>query len=137
MSMKFKNEINFLNFFWWPNGRRWCKCCSWVNMSNFKHKKGSCYGFKLFSFFLRKYEEKKTRNMLSLMLDLVFKFFCLVFSFIKGYDWGKAIVEDYYTKFVYPILLKCYEHLHHWVNLKMILLTKEFMKIVVWIFLKW
>jgi hypothetical protein len=73
--------------------------------------------------------------MLSLMLDLVFKSFCIVLSFIKVMR-RKAIVENYYTKFVYPMLLKCYEHLHDWVNLKMILLMKELMKIVVWIFLK-
>ncbi len=36
-----------------------------------------------FLFFLRKYEEKKTCNTLSLMLDLVLKSLSLVLSFIK------------------------------------------------------
>ncbi len=43
--------------------------------------------------FLRKYEEKKVHNMLSLMLDSWIKNLCLVFSFV-GCKQGISIVEE-------------------------------------------
>jgi predicted ATPase len=49
--------------------------------------------------------------MFSLILDPRFKFFCLVSSFIK-YEQRKVIVENYDTKSLHPMLLKCHEHLH-------------------------
>jgi hypothetical protein len=55
--------------------------------------------------FLKKYEERKAHDMLSLMLDPRFKTFCLVSSFI-GHEQGKAIVEDYDKQFLFPMLLK-------------------------------
>jgi hypothetical protein len=57
------------------------------------------------------FEEKKAHNMLSLMLDPRFKSLCLVFSFI-GREQGVAIVEEYDSKSLYPMLLKCHHHLH-------------------------
>jgi hypothetical protein len=35
-----------------------------------------------------------------------------VFSFI-GREQGVAIVEEYDSKSLYPMLLECYHHLHH------------------------
>jgi hypothetical protein len=49
--------------------------------------------------------------MLSLMLDLRFKTFHLVSSLI-GHEQGKAIVEKYDKKYLFPMFLKCYYHLH-------------------------
>jgi hypothetical protein len=46
--------------------------------------------------FLKKFDEKKTHNMLALMLDSRFKSLCLVSSFI-GHDQGITIVEEYDT----------------------------------------
>jgi hypothetical protein len=59
-----------------------------------------------FIFLLKKYEEKKVCNMLSLMLDPRFKNLHLMSSFI-GLEQGKSIGET-----LYPMLLKCYHHLH-------------------------
>jgi len=66
--------------------------------------------------FLKKYEERKAHNMFSLMLDPRFKTFCIVFSLI-GREQGKAIVEKYDTKSLFPMFLKCYYHLHPLVKL--------------------
>jgi hypothetical protein len=64
------------------------------------------------SFFsLRKYEERKAHDMLSLMLDPRFKTLRLVSSLI-GHEQNKAIVKKYDKKSLFPILLKCYYHLH-------------------------
>jgi hypothetical protein len=49
--------------------------------------------------------------MFTLMLDPRFKTFCLVYSFI-GHEQGKAIVEKYDKKSLFPMFLKCYYHLH-------------------------
>jgi hypothetical protein len=61
--------------------------------------------------FLRSYEEEKTHNMLSLMLDPRFKGFCLVSSYV-GREKGMSIVEEYDVEALYPMLLKCYHYLH-------------------------
>ncbi len=45
------------------------------------------------------------------MLDSRFKNVCFVFSFI-GREQGVAIVEEYDSKSLYPMLLKCHHHLH-------------------------
>ncbi len=64
-----------------------------------------------FLFSLRKFEEKKAHNMLSLMLNSRFKNLGLVSSVI-GREQCVAIVEEYDIKSLYPILLKCHHHLH-------------------------
>jgi hypothetical protein len=46
-----------------------------------------------FLLFLRTYEEKKARKMLSLMFDLKLKFFCLVFSYVSK-EQGMYIMES-------------------------------------------
>jgi hypothetical protein len=61
--------------------------------------------------FLKKCEERKAHNMLSLMLDLRFKTFHLMSSLI-GHEQCKAIVEKYDKKSLFPMFLKCYYHLH-------------------------
>jgi hypothetical protein len=49
---------------------------------------------------------------------------------------GVAFIEEYDRKFLYPMLVKCYEHLHPLVRLDRIVLTKMFLnKIAIWIFL--
>jgi hypothetical protein len=64
-----------------------------------------------FFLFLKKYEEKKAHYMLFLMLNPKFKNLDLVSSFI-GLEQSKSIVEEYDRKTLYPMLLKCYHHLH-------------------------
>jgi hypothetical protein len=49
--------------------------------------------------FLKKYEEKKSHSMLSLMLDPRFLTFLLVSS-LSDHKQGKAIVEEYEKIFV-------------------------------------
>jgi hypothetical protein len=46
-----------------------------------------------------------------LMLDLRFKNLHLVSSFV-GQEEGVSIVDEYDNKTLYPMLLKCYHHLH-------------------------
>jgi hypothetical protein len=55
--------------------------------------------------------------MLSLMLDLRLKTFRLVSSLI-GHQQVKAINEKYDKKSLFPMLLKCYYHLHPFVESK-------------------
>jgi hypothetical protein len=45
------------------------------------------------------------------MLDPRFETFNFVFLFI-GHEQGKAIVEEYDKKSLFPMLLKCHYHLH-------------------------
>lgn len=90
-------------------------------------KKEICGVLELFSF-LRKYE-KKFHNMLSLMLDHRFKNLHIASSFI-GPQQGKAIVEEYDRKTLYPMLLKCF-HVICTPCLKLPLLTNVWMEIAV------
>jgi len=46
-----------------------------------------------------------------LMLDPRFKSFHLVSSFV-GQEEGVSIMDEYDKKTLYPMLLKCYHHLH-------------------------
>jgi hypothetical protein len=50
------------------------------------------------------------------MLNPMFKNFCIIFSFV-GREQGVALVEEYDRKTLYPMLVKCYEHLHPLVRL--------------------
>ncbi len=49
--------------------------------------------------------------MISLMLDLRFKSLRIVSSFV-GREQGVAFVEEYDKNSLYPMLVKCHEHLH-------------------------
>jgi hypothetical protein len=49
--------------------------------------------------------------MISLILNLTFKILYIVFSFI-GHEHGISIVKKYDNKLLYPMLKKCYHHLH-------------------------
>jgi hypothetical protein len=49
--------------------------------------------------------------MISLMLDPRYKNLCIISSFVKM-EQGVALVEDYDRKSLYPMLVKCHEHLH-------------------------
>jgi energy-converting hydrogenase A subunit M len=86
-------------------------------MFSFQHKEGNYSGFGFFSFLLKKTEERKARNMLSLMLDPRF-FKNRLVSPLIGHEQGKAIVEEYDKKSLFPMLLKCYYHLHPLVESK-------------------
>jgi hypothetical protein len=66
--------------------------------------------------FLKKYENRKAHNMISLMLDPRFKSLRIVSSFV-GREQGVALVEEYDRKSLYPMLVKCHEHLHPLVRL--------------------
>jgi hypothetical protein len=56
-------------------------------------------------------KRKKVHNMISLMLDLRFKSLRIVSSFV-GREQGVAFVEEYDKNSLYPMLVKCHEHLH-------------------------
>ncbi len=49
--------------------------------------------------------------MFSLILDFRFKTFHVVFSLI-GCEQGKAIVQEYDKKVLFPMFFKCHYHLH-------------------------
>jgi hypothetical protein len=66
--------------------------------------------------FLKKYENKKVHNRISLIVDPKFKSFRKVSSFV-GKEQGVALVEEYNKKTLYPMLVKCLEHLHPLVRL--------------------
>jgi hypothetical protein len=68
--------------------------------------------------FLKKYENKKAHNMISLMLHPRFKSLCIMSSFV-GREQGVALVEEYDKKSLYSLLVKCHEHFHPLVTLDM------------------
>jgi hypothetical protein len=61
--------------------------------------------------FLMKYKNKKSHNMTSLMLDPRFKNLHIISSFVE-WDQNVSFVEEYDKKSLYPMLVKCHEHLH-------------------------
>jgi len=71
--------------------------------------------------FLRKYEERRSHNILSLMLDPRFKNLRSVSSLI-GQEQGISIVQEYDMRSLIPMLLKCHQHLHPIVESK---ITKQ------------
>jgi hypothetical protein len=77
------------------------------NFLAFNIRKVVCGVQNSFLSFLKKFNERKTHNILVLMLDP-----SLVFSFIS-HDQGVAIVEQYDTTFsLYRMFMKFYYHLH-------------------------
>jgi hypothetical protein len=66
--------------------------------------------FEIFLSFLKKYEIKKFHNMF-LMLNLRFKSLHLILFYIV-HEENVVIIEEYNNKPVYPMLIKCYNHLH-------------------------
>jgi hypothetical protein len=77
----------------------------------FNIRKEVCGVLDSFLSFLTKYKNKKTHNMISLMLDLRFKNLQIIFSFV-GWEQIVSLVQAYDRKSLYPMLVKCYEHLH-------------------------
>jgi hypothetical protein len=55
--------------------------------------------------------------MISLLLDPRCKSLCIISSFV-GREQGVALVEEYDRKSLYPMLVKCHEHLHPLVKLE-------------------
>jgi hypothetical protein len=72
--------------------------------------------FNVFSFF-KVYDKRKAHNMISLMLDLRYKNLCIISSFV-GKEQGVVLVEEFDRKSLYPMLVKCHEHLHPLVRSK-------------------
>jgi hypothetical protein len=66
---------------------------------------------------LKVYDKRKAHNMISLMLDPRYKSLGIVSSFVRM-EQGVALVEEYDRKSLYPILVKCHEHLHFLVRSK-------------------
>jgi hypothetical protein len=54
---------------------------------------------------LKKYENKKIHNMISLILDPRFKSLCIISSFV-GREQHVALVEEYDLKSLHPMLVK-------------------------------
>ncbi len=55
--------------------------------------------------------------MICLMLDPTYKNLHIVSSFV-GREQGVVLVEEYDRKSLYPMLVKCHEHLHLLVKLE-------------------
>jgi len=66
--------------------------------------------------FLKKYDNRKAHNMICLILNPRFKSFYIVSSFV-GREQGVVLVEEYDKNSLYPMLVKCHEHLHPLVRL--------------------
>jgi hypothetical protein len=60
---------------------------------------------------LKVYDRGKTHNMIFLMLDPKYKNLCIISSFVRM-ERCVALVEEYDRKSLYPMLVKCHEHLH-------------------------
>jgi hypothetical protein len=74
--------------------------------------------------FLMKYENWNSHNMISLMLDPRFKSLRIISSFV-GRVQGVVLVKEYDRKTLYPMLVKCHEHLHPLVRLNRICANQE------------
>jgi hypothetical protein len=78
----------------------------------FPTSKGKFAMFWILFFFKKEnVKQEKFTNMLFLMLDPRFKSFHLIFSFV-GLEECVSILDEYDRKTLYPMLLKCYHHLH-------------------------
>jgi hypothetical protein len=115
MSLKFRDEIDYVTFdnLMEKDGNVVYELSCLA--SNIKNEVIQVLNF--FLSFLKKYEERKAHNMLSLMLDPRFETLHLVSSLISC-EQGKVIVEKYDKKSLFPMLLKCYYHLHPFVESK-------------------
>jgi len=67
--------------------------------------------------FLKVYDKRKGHNMTSLMLNPRYKSLRITSSFV-GREQGVVLVEEYDKKSLYPMLVKCHEHLHPLVRSK-------------------
>jgi hypothetical protein len=108
MSLKFKDEVDYASFnnLMEEDGTVVYELSCLV--SNIK----KLFRFWIFFvFFFKKYEERNAHNMLSLMLDPKLKTFHLLSSLISC-ERSKVIVEKCDKKSLFPMLFKCYYHLH-------------------------
>jgi hypothetical protein len=94
-----------------------------------------CDVLNSFLSFLTKYRKKKTLNMISLMLDLRFKSLQIILSFV-GWEQVVSFVKEYNRKSLYPMLVKCYEHLHPLIRSNINYFDQDifFTMIAIWIF---
>jgi hypothetical protein len=98
-------------------------------------KRGVINVLDFFLSFIKVYDKSKACNINSLMFDPRYKSLNMVSSFVEK-EQGVGLVEEYDRKSLYPMLVKCHEHLHPLVRL----ITNSadqniFFKIVVWIYL--
>ncbi len=78
-------------------------------------KREVCGVLRCFLWFFKTYEEDKTYNMLSFMLDPRFKNLRMV-SYVIGWEQIVSIVEEYDQWSLFPKLLRCYHILHDMVE---------------------
>jgi hypothetical protein len=74
-------------------------------------RKEVCGMLHYFLTFLMKCNDRETHNMIFLMLEPRIKNLQIVSSFV-GREQGVSLVKEYDKKSLYPMLVKCYEHLH-------------------------
>jgi len=89
-------------------------------MFAFNTRKQVCAILDCFLSFLKKYENKKTHNMLILMLNPRFESFKLVASFIS-WEQIVSMVKDYDKQSLFPILLKCHHVLHSMLEFEIVI----------------
>jgi hypothetical protein len=61
--------------------------------------------------FLKVYNKRKAHNVISFMLDPRYKSLHIVSSFV-GKEQGVVLVKEYDRKSLYPMLVRCHEHLY-------------------------
>jgi hypothetical protein len=108
INLKFKNEIDFATF---DNLMEEDTNVVFELSCLVSNMKKEIVGFWILLFRSLKNMKKKSHNIFSLMLDPRFKTFCLVSSLIV-HEQGKAIVEKYDDKPLFPMFIKCHSHLH-------------------------
>jgi hypothetical protein len=74
--------------------------------------------------------------MFSLMLNLRFKSFLIIFSFVERKQ-GVVIVQEYDRKSLNPMMLKCHEHFHPLIEFQRSVVNYNiFIMIIICIFFK-
>jgi hypothetical protein len=91
--------------------------------SNIRREVISVLNFSLS--FLKKYENRKVHNVISLMLNPRFKSLHMINSFVER-EQGIVLVVECDKKSLYPMLVKCHEHLHPLVRLNMNCVNQDF-----------
>ncbi len=81
-------------------------------------KREVCNVLEAFISFLKKFDERKTHNMLALMLNMRYKNLKIVFTFVVK-ELRVAIVKDYDKKIFFLMILKTHYILHPWLLLNL------------------
>jgi hypothetical protein len=88
-----------------------------LSLLAFNIKKEVINVFDFFLSFLKVHDKRKAHNMIFLMLNPRRKSLHIISSFV-GKEQGVTLVEEYDKKSLYPMLVKCHEHLHALVKSK-------------------